>query len=124
MILKCQCRIQQNGGSPFEWIFEVPFYPNVSPAYSIEVKLKEILSERTGSDIKDAVVVNKRDSHITEDNIYKQVINAYYNIEYPRDSFTVDIAIVSSYMEAQIQLHRLQEHIQREMEYIKTLMRK
>ena len=48
MILKCQCRIQQNGGPPFEWIFEVPFYSNVSPTYSIEAKLKEILSERTG----------------------------------------------------------------------------
>lgn len=124
MILKCQCRIQQNGGPPFEWIFEVPFYPNVSPTYSIEAKLKEILSERIGSDIKDAVVVNKRDSHITEDNIYRQIVNAYYNIKYPYDSFTVDIAIISSYMEAQIQLHNLQEHIRREMDYIKTLMRK
>jgi hypothetical protein len=123
MILKCQCRIQQNGGPPFEWIFEVPVYPNIDPNYAIEAQLKSILSKRAGVELKKMSIVSKKDDTLNHDTIYKEVVNTYYQLKCPNNVFIVDMSITSSYMEAQIQLSRLQDHIVREMQIIKHLMK-
>lgn len=122
MILHCLCKIQQNYGQPFEWVFEVQSYPNIQPNFSIENKLKSILAERAGVGIDDIKISFKKDESLNAENIYKQIINTYYKLECINNVFIVDMAITSSYIEAKIRLNSLQTHFNREIEMIKQLM--
>jgi hypothetical protein len=122
MILHCLCRIQQNYGQPFEWEFEIQSYPNIHPNFSIENKLKNILAERAGVGVDDIKISFKKDELLNAENVYKQVINTYYKLECANNVFVVDMAITSSYIEAQIRLNSLQAYLNREIEMIKQLM--